>query len=83
MINKKNKAITNTELLESINRSFSNVEKKMVTKTDITAVKEELMGEIKGVKNQLEGVNKRIDDFVVTRVKYEDHNSLVKRVQEI
>ncbi len=77
MTNKKEKEITNKELLESINRSFSKVEEKIDTR--INEVKEE----IKGVKNQLEGTNKRIDDFVVTRVKYEDHNKLKVRVDEL
>jgi len=36
--------------------------------------------EIKGIKNQLEGVNKRVDDVYVNMVKYEDHNALKKRV---
>ncbi len=35
MANKKEKKITNMELLESINRSFSRVEEKMATKTDL------------------------------------------------
>ena len=67
VIKKKEKRITNTELLESINRSFSKVEEKIDTKVE----------EIKG---QIQGVNKRIDDFVVTRVKYDDHNKLKARV---
>jgi len=88
MIKKKEKKITNTELLESINRSFSKVEKRIDiglagVKEEIATVKEELKKEINGVKNQLEGTNKRIDDFVVTRVKYEDHNKLKGRVDFI
>ena len=70
MNNKKNKKITNIELLDSINRSFSKVENK-IDKIDI---------KVEGLKGQMEGVNKRIDDFVVTRVKYEDHNKLKTRV---
>lgn len=80
MVNKKEKEITNKELLESINRSFSRVEKKMVTKEDVKGIVKE---EVEGLKNQLEGVNKRIDNFVVTRVKYEDHNKLKSRVDLI
>ncbi len=70
MIKKKQKIITNTELLESINRSFSKVEEKIDTK-------------VEELKNQISGVNNRIDDISLNRVKYEDHNSLVKRVQKI
>ena len=35
---------------------------------------------VEGLKGQIEGVGKRIDDFVETRVKYEDHNKLKARV---
>ncbi len=35
MPKKKEKEITNTELLESINRSFSKIEEKMATKEDL------------------------------------------------
>ncbi|OGI65597.1 hypothetical protein A2647_01705 [Candidatus Nomurabacteria bacterium RIFCSPHIGHO2_01_FULL_40_24b] len=66
----KKKTITNTELLKSINRSFSKVEEKI----DAVDIK------VEGLKGQIDGVNKRIDDFVVTRVKYEDHNKLKARV---
>lgn len=61
------------ELLESINRSFSKIEEKMATKEDLKNLEERMNG-------KFEGVNKRIDDFVVTRVKYEDHNKLKIRV---
>lgn len=70
MIKKKEKKITNVELLESINRSFSKVEEKIDTKVE----------ELKG---QIEGVNKRIDDMSITRVKYEEHNKLKSRVDLI
>ena len=73
MNKKKDKKITNLELLESINRSFSKVEKKIDT-VDI---------KVEGLKNQLEGVNNRIDDFVTTRVEYEDHDKLKARVSLI
>ncbi len=35
MDHKEDKEITNTELLESINRSFSGIEKRMATKDDL------------------------------------------------
>jgi RAB protein geranylgeranyltransferase component A len=89
MIKKKEKDVTNLELLQSINRSFSKVEEKMATKEDLKnlearmATKTDIEGlkeEIKGVKNQLEGTNKRIDDMSMNRVKNEDHNKLKSRV---
>ena len=73
----KNKKMTIDKLAIMVAKGFENTAtkddiKNMATKTDI-----------EGLKGQIEGVNKRIDDFVVTRVKYEDHNSLVNRVQKI
>jgi hypothetical protein len=78
MKNKKEQEITNIELLESINRSFSKIEKKMATKEDIKNMATK--NDIEGLKDKIEGVNKRIDDFVTTRVKIEDHNKLKVRV---
>lgn len=76
MINKKEKKITNVELLQSINRSFSKIEAKMTTKEDLKNLEEKMSG-------KFEGVNKRIDDMSVNRVKYEDHNKLKTRVDFI
>lgn len=64
--------MTIDKLAIMMNNSFESLEGKMATKTDI-----------EGLKSQIEGVNKRIDDFVVTRVKYEDHNKLKTRVDII
>ena len=52
---------------------------RTATKDDI----ERLEIKIESVENKLEGTNKRIDDFVVTRVKYEDHNKLKARMDVI
>ena len=84
MIKKKEKRITNIELLKSINRSFSKVEEKIDTvdikveglKTDIEGVKKD----IEGVKNQLAGTNKRIDDFAETKVSKIEFKGLENRV---
>lgn len=57
--------------------SFSGLEERLTKKID------KVEEDIKGVKNQLEGVDKRIDDFVITRVKYEDHNKLKLRVDTL
>lgn len=79
---KKNKEITNLELLQSINRSFSRVEKKMATKEELKNLEAKMATktDIEGLRGQIEGVNKRIDDLAVNRVKYEDHNKLKSRV---
>ena len=66
MANKKDKKITNVELLESINRSFSNIEKKMATKEDIKDMATKT--DIEGLKGQIQGLDKRIDDFAETKV---------------
>ncbi len=70
MIKKKEKRITNTELLESINRSFSKVEEKIDTKVE----------ELKG---QIQGVDKRIDDYAETKVSKITHKELEHRVNFI
>lgn len=77
MLNKKDKKITNLELLESMNRSFSRIEEKMATKTDLLEVKTDLLevktdlGQVKTdlrtfkqeTRDSLEEVNKKIDDL--------------------
>lgn len=86
MVNKKDKTITNLELLESVNRSFSSIEAKMATKDDLKNLEKKIEGineEVKGIKNQLEGTNKRIDDLAMNRVKYEDYDKLKVRVDFI
>ncbi len=70
----KTKRITNTELLDSINRSFSKVEEKIDTKV------EEVKKEIEGVKDQLASTNKRIDDFAETKVSKITYKELENRV---
>ena len=70
MIKKKEKEITNTELLESINRSFSKVEEKIDTR-------------VEELKSQITGVNNRIDDISLNRVRYEDFNKLKIRVEKL
>ena len=74
MIKKKEKEITNTELLESINRSFSSIEKKMVTKDDIKDM---------ATKTDIERINKRIDDYAETKVSNVIYKELEHRVRKI
>lgn len=75
MIKKKNKEITNIELLKSINRSFSNIEKKMATKDDLknlaTKIEiEQIRVDLRGFKQEtrenFEEVNQKIDDLIET-----------------
>ncbi|MDP1760229.1 MAG: hypothetical protein Q8L01_02140 [Candidatus Woesebacteria bacterium] len=70
MIKKKEERITNTELLESINRSFSKVEEKIDTK-------------VEELKSQIEGVDKRIDDFAENKVSKTIFKELNHRVSFI
>ena len=74
----KTKKITNTELLESINRSFSKVEAKL-DKVE-AKLDAKIDTKVEELKDKIEGVNKRIDDLSINRVKYEDHNKLKARV---
>lgn len=68
---KKDKKITNVELLESINRSFSNIEKKMATKEDIKDM---------ATKTDIEKLTKRIDDLAETKVSKIEYKGLETRV---
>jgi len=68
MINKKNAKsgkMTIDKLAMMVAKGFENT----ATKVDI-----------EGLKGQIEGVNRRIDDMSINRVKYEDHNKLKSRV---
>jgi len=53
MIKKKEKDVTNLELLQSINRGFSRIEEKMATKSDLISLKLELKTNISEVKTDL------------------------------
>jgi hypothetical protein len=71
MINKKNAKsgkMTIDKLAMMVAKGFENT----ATKVDI-----------EGLKGQIEGVNRRIDDMSINRVKYEDHNKLKARVDFI
>ena len=80
MIKKKEKRVTNLELLESINRSFFRIEGKMATKEDVQVIIEK---EVAGLKDQLAGTNKRIDDFAETKVSKITFKGLEGRVSVV
>jgi len=63
------KGFENTATKEDLKNLEARMEAKMATKTDM-----------EGIKNQIEGVNNRIDEMSLNRVKYEDHNKLKVRV---
>ena len=63
---------------ENIETGFEGIETRMATKEDIKNMATK--SDIEGLKNQIEGVNKRIDDLAVNRVKYEDHDKLESKV---
>ncbi len=84
----KGKKITIDALAIMMNSGFEGMEKRMidVIKEEMGNVREEIGNvkkEVEGVKNQLAGTNKRIDDLVTNRVKYEEHNKLKARVDVI
>ncbi len=66
-------------------RGFESVESRMATKEDIKnmATKDDLKDLELRVNGKFEGVNNRIDDFVATRVRLEDHDKLKNRVAAI
>lgn len=56
---------------------------RTATKEDLKELEKKLTGEIEGVKNQLEGTNKRIDSLAETKVSKVTHRELESRVSAI
>lgn len=83
MIQKKEKEINNTELLKSINRSFSRMEARMATKDDLKgmATKDDLKKLEDKLVFRIDGLERRIDDYAFNKVGYDNFNPLVKRVE--
>ncbi|OGI81796.1 hypothetical protein A3I95_00680 [Candidatus Nomurabacteria bacterium RIFCSPLOWO2_02_FULL_44_12] len=78
------------DLALSMNRGFKKVENLIKSEVDGLAISTAKGFEntatkidIEGLKGQIQGVDKRIDDFVATRVKHDDHNKLKTRVDLI
>ena len=65
------------KLAMMVARGFENT----ATKEDIKDMATRM--DIDGLKNQIAGVNNRIDDVSMNRVKYEDHSKLKVRVDFI
>jgi len=75
MIKKKKKSkMTIDKLAIMVAKGFENT----ATKEDIKDMATKM--DVEGLKSQIEGVNKRIDDISINRVKYEDHNKLKARM---
>ena len=64
MKKKENKKITNIELLKSINRSFSKVEKRMATKDDLINLELKLTTDIHDLRMEVKGFKKDTGDSV-------------------
>lgn len=77
--------MTIDKLAMMVANGFESVEKRMATKEDLKDLETRMATktDIEGLKSQIEGVNKRIDDVYVNRVKYADHNALKKRVETL
>lgn len=75
------------KLAASTLKGFENIEAKMATKEDIENLEKRMDSKmdtrIEGLKGQIEGVNNRIDDISLNRVKYKDHDQLKTRVDFI
>ncbi|MFZ1020055.1 MAG: hypothetical protein WAN61_03670 [Minisyncoccia bacterium] len=78
------------DLAFSINKGFKRVENLIEEKIDQLAISTAkgfentaTKDDIEGLKSQIQGVNNRIDDISMNRVKYEDHNKLKARVDFI
>lgn len=62
---------------------LENLKKIMATKTDIKGLKDQIENVEKELKGRIAGVDRRIDDIAINRVKYEDHDKLKARVDFI
>ncbi len=85
---KKNKTMTINDLAVVIAGSLSGFEERLTKKIDgvESGLKKEIEGvkkEVEGVKNQLSGTDKRIDDFVETKVSRVEYKELKSRVDFI
>ena len=60
----KEKKITNAELLESINRSFSKMETKMATKDDLLKLELKLTTEIHDIRMDFKSFKKDSNDSI-------------------
>ncbi|MEI7709552.1 MAG: hypothetical protein WCI76_02455 [bacterium] len=78
MNNKKTKKVTIDDLAKMIKED---VVDRMATKEDIKNMATKT--DIEGLKSQIQGINNRIDDISMNRVKHEDHNKLKLRVDII
>ena len=78
------KEVTNSELLESINRSFSKVEEKMATKEDILALQLDINGlrsDLKSFKNE---TNESVENIKKDVLELEDTDKLYdKRLENL
>ena len=72
------KAMTINDLAVIMAGGFEGLENRMTNK--INGVETKLTQEIGGVKNQIEGLNNRIDDFAETKVSKNEHKKLETRV---
>jgi len=70
----KNKTITNTELLESINRSFSKIEQKMATKEDLKTQQEVtqiMLKEINAIHADTKSFRENISTLYIDHLAYD------------
>lgn len=63
-----------------IAKGFASIEARMANKEDIQNLEQRLDAKIEGVKNRLEGTNKRIDDFAETKTTKIAHKEIENRV---
>ncbi len=84
MINKSKKEITNSELLMSMNRSFSRLEERMATKENLlkiqiqtNSIESDLKSFKKDVRENFKEVNEKLDDISETASFYD------KRIEKL
>ena len=83
MIKHNKNGATLEDLANMVAKGFENTATKDDLKDLEARMDTKIDTKIEEVKSKIEGINNRIDDFVMTRVKYEDHNKLKLRVEKL
>jgi len=75
----KTKKITIDNLAQMVARGFENT----ANKEDLKNLEKKMDQRFEGVEGKIEGINNRIDDIYLNRVRYEDHEALKRRVKAL
>ena len=81
--NKTVKKVTIENLAQMVAKGFGGIEKRVATKDDLKDLEKRMDEKFEGIKGQIGGINRRIDDISLNKVKYTDHDALKRRVEAL